>query len=732
MVSIIIVNYHVIKELFDCLDSIISSKPKTAYEILVVDNDEEKTIGKDLHKKFPKVIYIPNENKGFGQANNVGAKYAKGEYLFFLNPDTKIFTDTLDNLSSFLVKNKKAGIIAPLLHDMQGVPYQQGSLELTPIQGIICLSFINKIFPENPIAKKYFLRNWDKKTIKKVDVIPGTAFSIRKNIFDQIRGFDEKFFLYFEEFDLCKRVRTLGWKIFINPDAKIYHAWGSSTKKREDIKSIFQKSRFYYFKKHFGILPALFTETFLRINKYTLLLLLILIIGAFLRSYRIYETMPFIGDQGWFYLSARDLLVSGKIPLVGIATSHPWLHQGALWTYVLSLGFRTLGFSPYTGAYISISLDILTIFLMYKLGGHLFSQRTGLIASILYASSPIVVSNAKMPYHTSPIPLLTLLYTWALYKWVNGNLKYFPVIILMLVLLYNSEIATFPLAIAFFSILTFGLWKKEKWAIETLNKKTAFYSSIAFAIPMLPMLIYDLGHGFPQTFRFLAWLGYKILVSFGYPPLHPEILSPNLTQMGYFIIDFINKLIFLPNIYFAIILAFLSLAFLYGTTFGQILTKKYKISTILLGFIFTFSFISIIATKTTSEAYLPIFFPTSIFIIAIFFDRLLQIKRAITPLILLLILLISILNAYSVLDQKKGQGFSEQLAVAKKIVSQAQGRRYNLLGKGEGSHFPSFTMNYEYLTWWLGNGPSKVREKQQFIISEDKKGIHVKSIIAKP
>ena len=268
MVSIIIVNYHVKRELFSCIESIIKSKPKASYEIIIVDNDEEKTIHKELQKKLPKVIYIPNVNKGFGQGNNVGARRAKGDYLFFLNPDTKIFPNTVDNLVAFLEKNKKTGIVAPLLHDMQGKPYQQGAQELTPVRGIICLSFVNKIFPKNQIAQEYFLKKWDKKTIKEVDVIPGTAFMIRKNIFKKINGFDEKFFLYFEEFDLCRRIKALGWKILIYPEAKACHSWGSSTKHREDIKSIFQKSRFYYFKKHFGILPAVFTESFLRMNKY--------------------------------------------------------------------------------------------------------------------------------------------------------------------------------------------------------------------------------------------------------------------------------------------------------------------------------------------------------------------------------------------------------------------------------------------------------------------------------
>src|SRR4051794_6452304 len=112
MVSIIIVNYHVKKELFACLQSIVTSKTKTPHEIIVVDNDDKKTIKAELQQKFPKVVYIANENNGFGQANNVGAARAKGKDLFFLNPDTEVFPAAVDNLVSFLEKHKDAGIVA--------------------------------------------------------------------------------------------------------------------------------------------------------------------------------------------------------------------------------------------------------------------------------------------------------------------------------------------------------------------------------------------------------------------------------------------------------------------------------------------------------------------------------------------------------------------------------------------------------------------------------------------
>src|ERR1035437_8373192 len=98
-ISIIIVHYKVKEKLFACINSIYLSKPKIAFEIIVVDNDEEKTIGKELLKKFPKVKYVETSvNLGYGGGNNLGVKYASGSHLFFLNPDTLVFKDTINFL----------------------------------------------------------------------------------------------------------------------------------------------------------------------------------------------------------------------------------------------------------------------------------------------------------------------------------------------------------------------------------------------------------------------------------------------------------------------------------------------------------------------------------------------------------------------------------------------------------------------------------------------------------
>lgn len=207
LVSIVVVHYKADKVLFECLQSIKKSKPKVSFEVIVVDNDEKKVIDKEIRKNYQWTRYIKSpKNLGFGAGNNLGAKRAKGKYLFFLNPDTIVLPNATDSLVEFLEKNKSAGIVAPLLLNPQKRPYPlQGTSILTPLKGVFALSFLVKLFPNNSISKKYWLKGWDKTKTKEVDVVPGTAFMIEKKAFEKIGGFDEKFFLYFEEADFCKK-----------------------------------------------------------------------------------------------------------------------------------------------------------------------------------------------------------------------------------------------------------------------------------------------------------------------------------------------------------------------------------------------------------------------------------------------------------------------------------------------------------------------------------------------
>ena len=731
MISVIIVHYKVQKELINCILSILKSKNKVKFEIIVIDNDQDSKIGKDLAEKFPKVKYIKTpKNIGFGAGNNLGARCATGEYLFFLNPDTEILDRTLDSLYNFFIKNKNAGVISPLLLDKNLTPFKsQGSKELTPKTIISSQSFLRNIFVNNNIYNDNIMNRWDTKSPLITETVPGAAMMIRADVFKQIKGFDENIFLYFEENDISKRIAGLGYKQYIVPSAKIVHLVGMSTKHLKNMEDVYAESRYYYLKKHYGLLKSIFTQAILSINKTSVLLLLILISGLFLRIADIDKTMQFIGDQGWFYLSARDILIKGVIPLVGIASSHPWLHQGPLWTYLLAFALWLFKFNPVGGAYLTLILEAVTIISIYILGKEMFSKKIGIISALLYSASPLAVLYSRTPYHTSPIPLFTLLYFYSLLKFVKGNNIYFPLTIFFLAILYNFELATVILWFVLLAVLAYGMCKKEIWIKKIFGKKILIFSLTAFLIPMFPVLLYDINHDFPQTLGFAAWMGYRILRFFGFPSISGTNGSGNFNSIFNYFLNFHQNLIFVSNSSIAGLILAVCLGLLAVTVYNYSKKKVFDSGFTILLLWLLISFAGYFV-NTSSEAYFPILFPAVIYQTAFSMDLIMAKKFFIIPVILLIIFIVSA-NSYSILlsdYSSKGLTYSKRLSLVRKIIKIADGRDYNIVGVGPGSQFESFTMNYEYLAWWLGHGPAQSPQKLRFLIREGTGGVYINSI----
>lgn len=264
-VSIILLHYRDREALFFCLESIYASRPKVGFEILVVDNDERQKIKKELFQSFPQVVYKKSpSNIGYSAGNNLGVSLARGKYVFILNPDTKLFDGTIDTLFDFMEKHKKAAVVGPKLVDGRGRPFfQLGFKELDLIRGVFVLSFLNKIWPKNPVSDSYWPKVYPSKP-KCVEALPGSALFIRKKYFDEIGGFDENFFLFFEESDLCRRFRIAGYELYIVSEACVFHRWKEGRVEDSGLKEIFKRSRFYYFKKYYGVLGALLVEVFAR------------------------------------------------------------------------------------------------------------------------------------------------------------------------------------------------------------------------------------------------------------------------------------------------------------------------------------------------------------------------------------------------------------------------------------------------------------------------------------
>lgn len=252
-VSIIIVNYNTLSLTRECIDSIFYFTKRIAFEVILVDNNSDDG-SKEFFQQDKRITYIyEKENHGFGIANNIGAKVAVGKYLFFLNSDTILFEDSIQYLFSFLEDKKDAVICGGNLVSKEKLPTSSFERFFPSISYAINELLVK--IPGKILYGKNTSFNYSKKPLK-VAYVSGADLMIKKSDFDMLNGFDENFFMYFEETDLCKRASKFG-SIYSVPSASIIHLGGQSSKDSPKLPSekklrIQSQSAKYFFSKHYG------------------------------------------------------------------------------------------------------------------------------------------------------------------------------------------------------------------------------------------------------------------------------------------------------------------------------------------------------------------------------------------------------------------------------------------------------------------------------------------------
>lgn len=267
-VSLIIVNYFSKDETLNLIKSANSVKVFDDYEIIVVDNSNEKELFENKNIKY----LNPGKNLGYGGGINFGSNYSEGKYLFFLNPDIE-FIEPLDKLLNYF--NEKTIATCPLM-----VPHKNFQFRKLPNFFYFSYDFLgfSHFLPNFFITKKYFYEPLPVQPFE-VEQPAGAAILIDKEKFFEIGKFDEDFYpLYFEDVDLCFRIKERGYKIICLPYLKIKHKIGLSAEKmgREEFFKVYIKNALKYFKKR---------------NKNLLIYKIIIFFGIFLRALK--GTVPF-------------------------------------------------------------------------------------------------------------------------------------------------------------------------------------------------------------------------------------------------------------------------------------------------------------------------------------------------------------------------------------------------------------------------------------------------------
>ena len=251
--SIIIVNWNTRQLLDGCLASIYGETKNINFEIFVVDNASSDGSAEMIKEKYPAINLIINKkNCGFAAANNQAIKEAQGKYILILNSDTIILDGALNKLLDVLRSRPEVGILGAKTLNKDRTIQKTARRDPTLLTQLFLPSKIKKLFQNWRPFKEYYFDDFDYEKETFVPQLQGSFLLVKKEVFDKIGPFDEKFFIWFEEVDLCKRAKAAGWQVWYTAEAEIIHHGGQSFKQQLTFKKQLQffKSAWYYFKKH--------------------------------------------------------------------------------------------------------------------------------------------------------------------------------------------------------------------------------------------------------------------------------------------------------------------------------------------------------------------------------------------------------------------------------------------------------------------------------------------------
>lgn len=227
--SIIIINWNSSQYLRECLGSIYRNSDHISFEIIVLDNGSFDGCGQMLAREYPGVIFIQSEqNLGFARGNNMAASHAAGDTLLFLNPDTNLYGSPLPALLHTLNSLPQAGSVGARLLNTDG------TLQTSCVQPFP--SIFNLLFDAYLLRKATpNARIWGMtqslaaaKTPGAVETISGACLMTRRKVFQEVGGFTEDYFMYYEDTDYCLKVHRAGWKNYFVPNATVTHHGGKS------------------------------------------------------------------------------------------------------------------------------------------------------------------------------------------------------------------------------------------------------------------------------------------------------------------------------------------------------------------------------------------------------------------------------------------------------------------------------------------------------------------------
>ena len=251
--SVIILNYNVRYFLELCVLSVQNALESIDGEIIVVDNNSQDDSCDMMRQRFPNLRLIRNkENLGFPKGNNIGVAHAQGEYVCILNPDTVVAEDTFTKVLQFAKKQSDLGIVGVKLIDGTGnfLPESKRGVP-TPFVAFTKVTGLYKIFPKSRIFGQYYAQHLDENENGEVEILVGAFMFMKRDLYQQVSGFDEDCFMYSDDIDLSYRVLKEGKSNYYYHETTVIHYKGESTIKDGIYVKRFQEAMQFFYKKHF-------------------------------------------------------------------------------------------------------------------------------------------------------------------------------------------------------------------------------------------------------------------------------------------------------------------------------------------------------------------------------------------------------------------------------------------------------------------------------------------------
>ena len=250
-ISVCIINYNTVALLRDCLHSVLA---QNADEIVVVDSASTDRSVEMMKAEFPSIAVMAlSKNIGFGAASNRGIEACTSEQIVLLNADTRMKPGSLQSLRNYIEEHPEAAIIGPRILNPDETLQTSCFHFPTPFHIFLYTSGLYRLIPHLPILKQRTLQKIAGESARPVPWILGAALAFRRETFERLGGFDESFFMYFEEVDLCYRLFLRGKQIHFVPEAEVIHVGGGSTIQKRAWSHIqFFASLAQFYRKHYS------------------------------------------------------------------------------------------------------------------------------------------------------------------------------------------------------------------------------------------------------------------------------------------------------------------------------------------------------------------------------------------------------------------------------------------------------------------------------------------------